>query len=69
MEARSQVLDVAAFLDRLDRARECEGEGKGVPDDFRYHDFRADACGGVWDSALQLDVPESEGGRRPGLDA
>jgi len=58
-------LDVAAFLDRLDRAR----EGEGVPDDFRYHDLRADACGGVWDSALQLVVPESEGGRRPGLDA
>ena len=32
MEARSQVLDVAAFLDRLDRASEGD-----APNDFRYN--------------------------------
>ena len=41
MEARSQVLDVAAFLDRLDRSRGDEG----AADDFRYQALmRSIAC-------------------------
>ena len=36
MEHRVQVLELAAFLDRLDRARELDGE-----DDFRMRSVRA----------------------------
>jgi hypothetical protein len=36
MEHRVQVLDLAAFLDRLERARELDGE-----DDFRMRSVRA----------------------------
>lgn len=36
MENRSKILDIAGFLDRLDRAAEADAE-----DDFRYKAFRA----------------------------
>lgn len=36
LEHRSKILDIAAFLDRIDRAQECNAK-----DDFRLHAFRA----------------------------
>jgi hypothetical protein len=37
MEHRARILDLAAFLDRVDRA---PPEPAGVPDDFRMESFR-----------------------------
>lgn len=48
MENRSRILDVAAFLDRLERAREKDAE-----DDFRYRALREALNALVGDSATR----------------
>ena len=61
LENRTRLLDIAAFLDRLDRA---EGE---VADDFRVRAFKAalsrlaeGGCGRVEDVQMLLSDPRSE---------
>jgi hypothetical protein len=48
MENRSRILDVAAFLDRLERAR-----AKDAEDDFRYRALREAMQALVGDSATR----------------
>ncbi|MDA0321709.1 MAG: hypothetical protein O2923_03195 [Verrucomicrobia bacterium] len=62
MENRSKILDIAAFLDRLDRATE-----KNAEDDFRYNAFRAalerllaDGPARVKDIQMLLSDPNTE---------
>lgn len=40
MEHRARILDIAAFLDRLDRAQPGAGDAPGAAEDFRVAAFR-----------------------------